>query len=83
MMENFLHPKHPLRCIIRGPGNVGKSFFLTNLILNIFNEYEKTYFYAPSLHQDLYQKSFKCFTNYLPIYIKSKIFKRRRYRYNN
>ena len=28
----------------------GKSVFLTNLILNIFNEYDKIYIYSPSLH---------------------------------
>ena len=68
-MEKFLYPKHPLRCIICGPSNVGKSVFLTNLILNIINEYDKIYIYSPSLHQDLYQKLIKCFTNYIPIHI--------------
>ena len=68
-MEKFLYPKHPVRCIITGPSNVGKSVFLTNLILNIINEYDKIYIYSPSLHQDLYQKLIKCFTNYIPIHI--------------
>ena len=68
-MENFLHPTHPVRCIITGPSECGKSVFLTNLILNIINEYDKIYIYSPSLHQDLYQKLFKCFTNYIPIHI--------------
>ena len=27
------------------------------------------YIYSPSLHQDLYQKLFKCFSNYIPIHI--------------
>ena len=27
------------------------------------------YIYSPRLHQDLYQKLFKCFTNYIPIHI--------------
>ena len=43
--------------------------FLTNLILNIINEYDKIYIYSPSLHQDLYQKLIKCFSNYIPIHI--------------
>ena len=68
-MEKFLYPNHPVRCIITGPTNVGKSFFLTNLILNIINEYDKIYIYSPSLHQDLYQKLIKCFSNYIPIKI--------------
>ena len=67
-MEKFLYPKHPVRCIITGPSNVGKSYYVTNLILNIINEYDKIYIYSPSLHQDLYQKLIKCFSNYIPIY---------------
>ena len=42
--------------------------FLTNLFLNI-NEYDKIFIYPPSLHQDLYQKIIKCFSNYIPIHI--------------
>ena len=68
-MEKFLYPKHPLRCIITGPSECGKSKFVTNLILNIINEYDKIYIYSPSLHQDLYQKLIKCFSNYIPIHI--------------
>ena len=55
-MEKFLYPSHPVRSIITGPSNVGESVFLTNLILNIINEFDKIYIYSPSLHQDLYQK---------------------------
>ena len=68
-MEKFLYPNHPVRCIITGPSSSGKNVFLTNLILNIINEYDKIYIYSPSLHQDLYQKLFKCFSNYIPINI--------------
>ena len=68
-MEKFLYPNHPVRCIITGPSECGKSIFLTNLILNIFNEYDKIYIYSPSLYQDLYQKLTKCFSNYIPINI--------------
>ena len=52
-MEKTLYPSHPVRCIITGPSECGKSVFLTNLILNIINEYDKIYIYSPSLHQDL------------------------------
>ena len=55
-MEKFLYPNHPARVIITGPSECGKSVFLTNLILNIINEYDKIYIYSPSLHQNLYQK---------------------------
>ena len=82
--DKKLYPTHPVRCIITGPSNVGKSVFLTNLVLNIINEYDKIYIYSPSLHQDLYQKLIKCFSNYIPIHIITKILNEgRRYRFSN
>ena len=72
-MEKFLYPQHPVMCIITGPSECGKSVFLTNLILNIINEYDKIYIHSPSLHQDLYQKLIKSFTNYIPIHISPNI----------
>ena len=68
-MEKFLYPKHPVRCIMTGPSECGKSVFLTNLILYIINEYDKIYIFSPSLHQDLYQKIIKRFSNYIPFNI--------------
>ena len=68
-MEKYLYPNHPVRCIITGPNECGKSVFLTNLIFKINNEYDKIYIYSPSLHPDLYQKLIKCFSNYIPIHI--------------
>ena len=68
MMEKILNPNHPVRCILTGPSECGKSVFLTNLILNTFNEYEKINTYSPSLHQDLYQKFNKYSSNYIPIH---------------
>ena len=68
-MEKILYLTHPVRCNITGPSSSGKSNFLTNLILNIINEYDKIYIYSPSLHQDLYQKLIECFINYIPIHI--------------
>ena len=72
-MEKFLYPNHAVRCIITGPSECGKSIFLTNLILNSINEYDKIYIYSPSLHQDLYQKLIKCFSNFVTIHIIPKI----------
>ena len=46
----ILYPQSPLRCIITGPCNSEKSVFLTNLNLNIINEYNKICIYSPSLH---------------------------------
>ena len=42
-MEKVFYPSHPVRFIITGPSSSGKSVFLTNLILNIINEYDKKY----------------------------------------
>ena len=68
-MEKYLYPNHPVRCIITGPSECGKSVFLTNLLLLIINEYDKIYIYSPILHQDFYQKLIKGFSNYIPIHI--------------
>ena len=65
-MERILNPNHPVRCIITGPSDCGKSVFPTKLILNVINEYDKIYIFSPSLHPDLYQKLIKCFNNYIP-----------------
>ena len=35
----------------------------------IINDYDKIYIYSPSLHQQLYEKLIKCFSNCLPIHI--------------
>ena len=67
MIVNFLYPTHNVRCIITVPSECGKSVYLTNLILNIINDYDKIIIYPPSLHQDSYQKLIKCFSNYIPI----------------
>ena len=72
-IDKVLCPNHPVRSIITGPSECGKSVSLTNLILNNINEYNKKYIYSPSLHQDLYQKLIKCFRNYIPINIVSNI----------
>ena len=73
-MEKLLYPNHPVRCIITGSSKGGKPVFLTNLILNIINNYDKLYKYSPSLQQDLYQKLFKCFSKYIPTHIILDIF---------
>ena len=46
-MDKILYPTHPVRCIITGPSECDKSVFLTNLILNIINEYDKIYICSP------------------------------------
>ena len=68
-MDKIFHLNHPVRSIITGPSECGKSVFLTKLILYLINEYDKIYIFSPSLHQDLYQKLIKCFCNYIPSHI--------------
>ena len=68
-MDKILFPIHRVCFIKPGPSECGKSVFLTNLISNIINEYDKLYIYSPSLHQDLYQNLIKRFSNYIPILI--------------
>ena len=65
----IFNPNHPLRCIICRLSNVGKSVFLTNLYLNVINEYDTIYIYSPSLCQDLYQRLIKCFSKFIPYHI--------------
>ena len=69
MLEKVFYPTHPVRCIIKGPNESGKSVFLRNLILNIIIENDKVYIYSPCLHQNVYQKLIECFSNYIPIHI--------------
>ena len=66
-MEKFLYTSHPATLLTTGPSECGKSVFLTNLILIIFIECDKKYIYSLSLHQELYQKLIKCFSNSIPI----------------
>ena len=67
MLDKTLYSTHRVRCIITGVFECGKRLFLTDLRLNIINEFEKIYIYSPSLIQGFYQKRFKRFINYMPI----------------
>ena len=68
-MDKILYPQSPLRAIITGPSNSGKTYFLSNLTLNIIDEFQKIYLYSPCLHQDLYQKLILCFNAFLPLHV--------------
>ena len=73
MVEKIWYPNHPVCCIITGPSECGKSVFLTNLIIDNPNKYDKINIYSASLHQNLYQKLIKCFSKYIPIHINPNI----------
>ena len=66
-MDKYLYPAHPVRCIITGPSECRKSFFLTNSNFHLINAIEKIYICSPTLHQDFCQKSNKRFSNYIPM----------------
>ena len=68
-MEKILYPNHPVRCIFSGPSESGKSKFSNKYFLKIFHENDKRYMHSLSLHQDIYQKLIKCFSNCIPIHI--------------
>ena len=65
-MDKCLYPTHRVCCINTRPSKCGKNYFLTVLNLNFNNDFEKVHIYTTSLHQDLYQKLIKCFSNYIP-----------------
>ena len=66
-MEKILYSNHPVRCIITGPSECGKSVFLTNLILNIISEYDKICIYSPNSSSRFISNLIKCFSKYIPI----------------
>ena len=68
-MEKILYPTRPVRCIMTGPSESGKSLNLTNLFLNCFNEFDEICIYSPSLHQDTYRILNKCISSYIRINI--------------
>ena len=68
-IDKVFYANQPVRCILTGPSECGKSVFLKNLILNTINAYDKIHICSPSLHQDLHQKLNKCFSNYISIKI--------------
>ena len=53
--------------LITGPTECGKSVFPTNITLHIFIDFGKIYIFPLSIHQDLYEKLVKCFSNYMPV----------------
>ena len=72
-IDKILYTNHPIKCIITGPSESGKSVLLKNLILKFINEHDKKYIYSPSLHH-LYRKLIKCFSKNLTFHIIPNIF---------
>ena len=74
-MEKILYPEIPIRCIISGKSNSGKSTLLFKILFNIINDFDKIYIYSPTIHQTNYQKIIKCFQNFLPLNVIDNILK--------
>ena len=74
-MEKILYPEIPVRCIISGKSNSGKSTLLFKILFNIINEFDKIYIYSPTIHQPNYQKIIKCFQSFLPLNVIDNILK--------
>ena len=66
-MEKLLCPTQRVRWIIPGRSEFGKFFFLTSLVSNCIDEFEKKYTYSPILNEYLYHKINKWFSNDKPI----------------
>ena len=75
MIEKYLYPKYPVRCIISGKSSSGKSTLLFKILLNIINDFDKILIFSPTIHQPIYQKLIKCFENFLPSNIIQNILK--------
>ena len=68
-MEKLLNLEIPIRCIISGESNSGKSTLLFKLLFKIINDFDKINIYSPTIHQLNYQKIIKCFQSFLPLNI--------------
>ena len=75
MIEKYLYPEYPVRCIISGKSSSGKSTLLFKILLNIINDFDKILIFSPTIHQPIYQKLIKCFENFLPLNVIQNILK--------
>ena len=55
-MNKFYHPPHPVRCIITEISEGGKSYFPTNLFLNLSKNFAK-YTFTHDLYIKIYIKN--------------------------
>ena len=56
-IDIIFHPTHQLQCIITGLSNSGKSVFLTDLSLDIIDEYSKIYISSHLVFIKIYIKN--------------------------
>ena len=75
MMEKYLYPEKPVRCIISGKSASGKSTLLFKILFNIINEFDKVFTLSPTIHQPTFKTIIKCFNNFLPLNVIQNNFK--------
>ncbi len=67
MIEKYLHPEKPVRCIFSGKSASGKSTLLFKILFNIINDFDKNLIFSPTIHQSSYKTIIKCFNSFLPL----------------
>ena len=75
MIEKYLYPDKPVRCIISGKSASGKSTLLFKILFNIINDFDKILIFSPTIHQPTYKTIIKCFNNFLPLNVIQNILK--------
>ena len=50
MIEKYLYPEKPVRCIISGKSASGKSTLLFKILFNIINDFDKILIFSPTIH---------------------------------
>ena len=67
MIEKYLYPEQPVRCIISDKSASGKSTLLFKILFNIINEFDKILIFSPTIYQPTYKTRIKCFNSFLPL----------------
>ena len=66
-MRKFLWPLHSARVVTTGLSEFAKICFVAKKTSNIINDFGKIYISSPSIHQGLYQKILRSFSNFIPV----------------
>ena len=75
MMEKYLYPEKPLRCIISGKSASGKSTLLFEIFFNMINDFDKILIFSPTIHQPTYKTIIKCFNSLISLNVIQNILK--------
>ena len=61
----IIYPQHPVRGIIKTPGNLSELHSSVKPVASMVNEIDIIHIFTPSLQQDLYQKLINCVNSIL------------------